>query len=110
MTESKGYMIVSAKIDATQRQELKHYISNARPIFQEYGGRPIGQYQVMESPVGESQSTHVIVMEFPSTDAVRRVFKDEKYTALVPARTAAFPVLEIMIAEDFNPMSLLGNS
>jgi uncharacterized protein (DUF1330 family) len=46
-------------------------------------------------------------MEFPSKDAIRDVFKDPDYLALVPSRTNAFPVLDIMISEEFNPAALL---
>ncbi len=55
----------------------------------------------------DPKPTHVIIMEFPSKDAIRDVFKDPDYLALVPSRTNAFPVLDIMISEELNPAALL---
>ncbi len=107
MADSKGFMIVTCKIDGSKKEELMHYLKNARPIFGKYGGRPLGQYAVAETETGDSQTTHVIIMEFPSTHAVRQVFKDPQYIELVPSRTAAFPVLDILISEEFNPADLM---
>ena len=53
---------------------------------------------VAETHIGESQTTHVIIMEFPSVAAVQGVFKDSKYIELIPSRTKAFPVLDILIS------------
>ena len=107
MTDEKAFMIVTCKIDPTKKEDFKHYAQNARPIFGKHGGKPVGQYAVAETEVGECQTTHVVVMEFPSKDAIRNVFNDPDYVALVPSRTNAFPVLDILIAEEFNPAALL---
>ncbi|MFT5586390.1 MAG: hypothetical protein ACI9VR_003988 [Cognaticolwellia sp.] len=110
MDSPAAFMIVTCKIDPSQKQDFKHYVSNARPIFGAHGGTPVGQYAVAERVVGQSQTTHVIIMAFPSQDAIRSVFADPAYTALIPNRTRAFPVLDIHIAEDFNPATLLAGS
>jgi len=46
-------------------------------------------------------------MEFPTQDAIRAAFKDPGYIELIPSRTRAFPVLDILISEEFNPAALL---
>jgi len=76
-------------------EELRHA---AGPIFSAHGGRPVGQYAVAENEIGEGQTTHVVMMEFPTRDAIRSVFKDPGYTELIPSRTRAFPVLDILIS------------
>jgi len=53
MTDSKAFMIVTCKVDQTQKEDLKHYLRNARPIFAAHGGRPVGQYAVAEKEIGE---------------------------------------------------------
>jgi uncharacterized protein (DUF1330 family) len=107
MTDEKGFMIVTCKIDPAKKEDFKHYVQNARPIFVKHGGRSIGQYAVAETEIGDSQTTHVIIMEFPGKGAIRSVFSDPDYIELVPRRTNAFPVLDIMISEEFNPAALL---
>ena len=107
MTDEKGFMIVTCKMDPSKKEDFKHYAQNARPIFAKHGGRPIGQYAVAETQVVEGQTTHVVIMEFPSKDAIRNAFKGPDYLALVPSRTNAFPVLDIMISEEFNSAALL---
>ena len=107
MTDEKGFMIVTCKIDPSKKEDFKHYAQYARPIFAKHGGRPIGLYAAAETEIGESQTTHVFILEFPSKDAIRNVFKDPEYVELVPSRTNAFPVLDIMISEEFNPETLL---
>jgi uncharacterized protein (DUF1330 family) len=106
MSEATAQMIVTCRIDPSNKAALVHYITHARPLFAQYGGRPSGQYVVQSSITGSSDTTHIIVMEFPSADAIRAVMADEAYQALIPARTLAFPTLDILIAAPFEPASL----
>jgi uncharacterized protein (DUF1330 family) len=107
MTDEKGFMIVTCKIDPAKKDDFKQYVQNARPIFVKHGGRPIGQYAVAEIEIVDSQTTHMIIMEFPSKAAIPSVVSDPDYIELVPSRTNAFPVLDIMISEEFNPAAFL---
>ena len=107
MSQEKGYLIVTCKMDKTKMEDLKNYVQNARPIFASCGGSPIGQYEVADTEIGAGQTTHVIIMEFPNQDAVRSIFKDPNYQKLIPSRTQAFPVLDIMIGKNFDPSALM---
>jgi uncharacterized protein (DUF1330 family) len=100
-------MIVTCKIDLSKKTELKHYLLNARPVFEAHGGKPLGQYAVAESGAGECGTTHVIIMEFPSTEAIHDMLAGAEYVKLIPARTLAFPQLNILISTAFNPAALL---
>lgn len=108
MSDSKKtYMIVTAKIDMSKEDDLKTYLTTAMPIFGRNGAKPVAQYSVVENLIGESGSTRVIVVEFPSADNIRNIFKDPEYLAVVPNRDVAHPVLDVMIAEDFDPLALI---
>ena len=106
MSTATRYMLVICTFDPAQLEAFTHYATHARPIFGANGGRPVGQYAAESTVVGDTPVTHVIVMEFPSADAIGAVFADPAYQALVPARTAAFPNLQILIMADFDPRSL----
>lgn len=108
MPDAKGFLIVTCKIDPRKKGDLKHYLAGAGPIFAQHDGHAVGQWAVAETNTGESQTTHIIIMEFPSQNAIRGALEDPKYIELIPSRTQAFPVLDIMIAEAFEPASLLG--
>lgn len=107
MSTERAYMLVTCKIDPTQAAAFKQYVGNARPLFAAYGGKPAGQYAIAATLAGSADTTHVIVMEFPSADAIRTCLTDPAYVALIPFRTLAFPTLHIAIATDFDPMPLL---
>ena len=107
MTDEKGFMIVTCKIDPSKKEDFKHYAQNARPIFAKHGGRPVGLYAVAEKEIGESHTTHVFILEFPSKEAIRNALQDPDYLELIPSRTSAFPVLDMMISEEFDPAALL---
>jgi uncharacterized protein (DUF1330 family) len=114
MANSPHYMMVLCGIDPSKTAEFTHYVTHARPIFGANGGRPVGQYAteatIVGDGVGDGETTHVIVMEFPSEEAIRAVFADPAYQALIPARAAAFPRLQILISKDFDPRSMLAVS
>ncbi len=107
MSSPTRYMIVICTVDSDRSAKFSHYVRHARPLFGAYGGRPVGQYAIDDVLVGEGHDTVVIVMEFPSADAIRGMLADPAYQALIPARTAAFPRLQILIARDFDPTALL---
>lgn len=107
MSESPRYMVVVCSFDPAKPDDFKHYVSHARPIFAANGGRPVGQYATEATLVGDGQTAFVIVMAFPSEAAIRAVFADPAYQALIPARTAVFPQLQILICKDFDPSALL---
>ena len=107
MSESPRYLLVSCTLDGSRLAEFRHSVGHARPLFAAHGGRPAGQYATDSVLVGAGETTHVIVMAFPSEAAIRAVFDDPAYQALIPARTAAFPRLEILIARDFDPRPLM---
>lgn len=108
MSSSPRYMMVICTLDASKAADFRHYVSHARPIFAANGGKPVGQYETEAVLFGDTETTHLIVMEFPSEAAIRAVFADPAYQALVPARSAAFPRLQILIGKDFDPRALMG--
>ncbi len=78
-------------------------------ILGSVGGGPGRRDVSTDEPCGRvaGETTHVIIIEFPSTEAIRNVFKDPAYIELVPSRAEAFPVLDILISENFDPAALL---
>lgn len=107
MKPAPHYMIVICALDSSKAAEFTHYVTHARPIFGANSGRPVGQYETQATVFGKDEATHVIVMEFPSEQAIRAVFDDPAYQALIPARTAAFPSLQILISTAFDPSAML---
>jgi uncharacterized protein (DUF1330 family) len=108
MSDSKKtYMIVTTKLDMSKEDDLKTYLKTALPIFGKNGAKPVGQYAVVENLIGESENNRVIVVEFPSADSIRNAFNDPEYQAVVPNRDASHPILNVMIAEDFDPAALI---
>lgn len=109
MSDSPRYMLVTCTLDTSKLADFKHYVSHARPIFAANGGKPVGQFATEATLFGDAETTHVIVMAFPSAQAIHAVFADPAYQALIPARTAAFPRLQILISSDFDPSSLMAS-
>jgi len=107
MSTTPHFMIVTCTVDPTQSAAFTHTVSHARPILGATGGRPLGHHAAESVLSGEADTPHVIVMEFPSKEAIQAVFADPAYQAPSPARAAAFPRLLLPASTSFDPRAMM---
>ncbi len=65
--------------------------------FKKQGLILIGKHKISENIVGDKKLHVVVVMEFPSSQAIKKVFESEAYKALLPYRDKAFTDLEMFL-------------
>ena len=76
-------------LNEDEPQALAKYLELTEPVIQRVGGRIANRYQV-EGIVGEEPARTVVIVEYPSKEAVDHVFSSPEYEAAKPYRDIAF--------------------
>ena len=90
-------LIVNAVVNPAETAALEQYSTQATALFKAAGATPLGRYRLVEPVLGDRHPTLVVMMEFPSDQAIREVFASEAYQQLTPEREKAFETLDVFI-------------
>jgi uncharacterized protein (DUF1330 family) len=94
------FLIIIASVNPSEKDALNYYLQEMNVLYQEVGAKPTGRYKISETLMGSESTNLVSVMEFPSREALDKVFKSKKYKELVSYRQKAFLKLDALISEE----------
>ncbi|MEM7060319.1 MAG: DUF1330 domain-containing protein [Pseudomonadota bacterium] len=83
-------VVASLSINPEEPEALETYFQVAMPLIERVGAKVVQKIEVGEAVVGEQPSEMVMLVEYPSYEAVQRVFNSAEYQAIIPAREKAF--------------------
>ncbi len=92
----KTTLVVTATPNASEMASVQEYLHGVLPLLMGAGGALIKRVKVDQSLHGRP-SGMVLVMDFESGDAVKKMFESEEYAALVPVRDKGFEDMNIML-------------
>ncbi len=93
------FLIIVATVNPSEKEALNHYLQEMNILYKEVGAKPVSRYAISDVLIGTESSNLISIMEFPSREALDKVFKSEKYDQLIPFRQKAFLKLEALISE-----------
>lgn len=96
--ESKTTLVVTAVPNPNEMASVQEYLHGVMPLLLEAGGELIKRQKVSKV-INGSPSGMVLVMDFPSEQAVSELFSSKAYQAIVPAREKGFSEMNILITE-----------
>ena len=74
------------------------YLSKIVPIFMNNGGKIIGRYKTIEQLLGEGGGKAFAIVEFPSTDVVKKMIASNEFNALNELRSQAYKKVDLMLS------------
>jgi uncharacterized protein (DUF1330 family) len=77
--------------------ELATYFKVTEPLLARAGAKIIKRFSVNEVVVGHRPAKTLMIVEYPSREAVHDVFGSPEYQAIIPIRDIAFPTYQISI-------------
>jgi uncharacterized protein (DUF1330 family) len=81
---------------------LAAYFRVTDPLLKRAGARIIKRFAVNDVVVGTHPSQTVVMVEYPSREAVDSVFKSAEYAAVKATRDRAFSTYAITIVDDLS--------
>ena len=75
------------------------YLAEAVPLLMHAGGVPVKRLSV-EKVLSGRESGLVLVMDFPSAEAIEAAFASEDYKRLLPLRERGFAAFDILVTRE----------
>jgi uncharacterized protein (DUF1330 family) len=82
-----------------QAAALSHYLDVTAPLMERANATIIKMFDLNEDVVGHQPAKRLIIVEYPSREAVDLVFSSDEYKSLIPTRDIAFTSYDISIAD-----------
>lgn len=90
MNEGKTYLIVNAVPNMDDTASFKSYLSQIVDIFKQYGGSNFQRFKTVEQIMGQGGIKAAAVIEFPSSDAIHKMYTSKEFNALNDLRKKAY--------------------
>lgn len=97
---TKTTLIVTSTINPDEMESLQAYVQSVMPMLLEIGGKVIKRTKITDVYFGEKPAEMLLVMDFPSKQALKDLFDSEAYQAVIPLRNKGFSKVDILFAEE----------
>jgi len=92
-------LVVTGTPNPSEMEAVQAYLKGVMPLFVGAGGTLVKRLKVAEVLNGQP-SGMVLVMDFPSEEAVTELFSSDAYNALVETRDKGFTEMNILVADE----------
>lgn len=90
-------LVVTATPNPEHMDSVQAYLAGVMPLLLGAGGQPVKRLKVSDVMNG-NPSGMVLVMDFPSADAIRETLTSTEYQIIIPERDRGFSEMNILIA------------
>ncbi len=95
----KVILIIIATINPSEKEALAYYMEQMKILYTEVGAVPVKKYKIDDTLIGDEEPNIISIIEFPSEDAIEKVFKSSRYSTLISFRDKAFKRVEAHLAK-----------
>jgi len=98
--EQPVFLLEEAAPDPAQPEALRYYRNCAEMATRAYGGIPIASYDVEIALDSAAHPSRFAVISFPNRQAIRALFEDPAYQALIPHRDKAYHHIRYFVVNE----------
>lgn len=84
-------------VNPDEPDALAEYLRVTGPLLEQVGAKVVQTFEVGQSVVGDQMADSMMVVEYPSLDALDSVFGSAAYKSIIPARDKAFRTYNVSI-------------
>jgi len=96
----KTTLVVTSEANPAQKDAMQAYIQQVMPLLLSLDGKVIKRSMLTDTYHGEQLFTYLLVMDFPSKQALVDMFESQAYQSIIPLRDKGFTKIDIFFAED----------
>jgi len=98
--EQPVFLLVEATPEPEQHDALQYYQNCVAMATRAHGGVSVASYDVEMALDSACHPNRFAVISFPSRDAIRALFEDPAYQALIPTRDQAFRHIRYFVVNE----------
>lgn len=95
---TKIFIIIMGFINPQEQEAFEFYKTEINKQYEQVGAVVTDRYPVLQVLAGEEKPDFVMVVEFPSPQALQQVFASTEYQKLVPYREKGFSKLNVFLS------------
>lgn len=95
-------VMASLTVNPEEPEALEHYFEIASMLMQKVGAKIVQKIEFGAAVIGEKGAEMVMLVNYPSYQAIDMVFKSPEYQMLIPFRDKAFLKYNICIVSNNN--------
>jgi len=96
----KTTLVVTSVPNPSQQEAMQEYVQGVMPLLLELGGVVVKRSMLTDTYHGEKAFTFLLIMDFPSKQALINMFESDAYQLLIPIREKGFKKIDIFFADD----------
>lgn len=91
------FVIACLTVNPDAPEAYQQYLTATAPLLEQAGAKITQHFPVGDVVVGDRMAETMMVVEYPSLDAMHGLFQSEVYTAVIPIRDKAFITYNVSI-------------
>lgn len=99
MSSETRFLVINTIPNPENREGFQLYISKIVPLFQSFGGKPLGRWKTEEQILGDGGIMASAVFEFPNAQVIRDMVNGAEFHALDQLRSEAYKKVDLMICD-----------
>lgn len=97
MNDQKIILIINARVNKENMQDVQLYLGKIMLVFSKNGGSPLARYKTLQDILGTESPEMISIVEFPSAEVINEMVNSDDFKALAELRAKAFSKLNLMI-------------
>ncbi|MFK7751586.1 MAG: DUF1330 domain-containing protein [Sedimentitalea sp.] len=98
-------VVAMVSINDDEPRALAEYFQVTGPLLRDAGAKIVKRFHLQEVVVGQTAPKSVIIVEYPSTEAVSKVFHSDAYRQIEAVRDRAFSQYSVTVVSDEESMA-----
>lgn len=94
------FLLIEATPNPIEKDAMQSYLTKASVVTKEHGGVPVATYDVETVLDDDDKPAVFAVISFPSREAIKNLFNDPAYKALIPMRDLGFSSVRYFIVNE----------
>lgn len=90
-------LIVMTTLDPNEPEALNEYLAVAGPLTENAGAKLLERHETTKVIHGESVAQFIMILEYPSVEAIETLFDSQEYKSIIKARDKAFTSYQVAI-------------
>jgi len=99
MTDKKT-LVVTSTPNPNEQEALQKYVVAVMPLLLDLGGTVVKRSMITDTYFGKRNFTFLLIMDFPSKQALINMFDSDTYKDLIPVRDKGFENINIFFANN----------
>ncbi|MCT4555283.1 MAG: DUF1330 domain-containing protein [Pelagimonas sp.] len=91
------YVIGCVTMNPDEPEAYQEYLTVTAPLLEKAGAKVLQHFAVADDLVGHKPAENVMIVQYPSVEAVHELFESPEYQGVIPVRDRAFSTYSVSL-------------